>query len=53
MTIHWKAIDDHLLMVPSVFHFNHFWVKNAFSEFFSEKTGLKQLKPNIRHPILI
>jgi hypothetical protein len=38
LTIHWKALDEHLLTVhvPLVFHFNHFWMQNAFSEFFSK-----------------
>jgi hypothetical protein len=31
MTIHWKALDKHFLMVP----FNHFQ-GDAFSEFFSK-----------------
>jgi hypothetical protein len=42
MTIHWKALEEHFLIEPLVFHFNHFW-KNAFSEFFSKKSVLKQL----------
>jgi hypothetical protein len=36
MTIHWKALEEHFLMVPLVFRFNNFQVKNAFSEFFSK-----------------
>jgi hypothetical protein len=24
MTIQWKALEEHFLMVPLVFHFNHF-----------------------------
>jgi hypothetical protein len=39
MTIHWKALGEHVLMVPLVVQyyelFNHFWWKDAFSEFFS------------------
>jgi hypothetical protein len=34
MTIHWKALEKHFLMVPLVFRFNHFWKNNHFSEFF-------------------
>jgi hypothetical protein len=30
MTIHWKVVEEHFLMVV------HFPVKNAFSEFFSK-----------------
>jgi hypothetical protein len=30
MTIHWKALEEHFLMVPFVFQFNHFPGKNAF-----------------------
>jgi hypothetical protein len=37
MTIHWKALGEHILMVLLVFNFNHFGAKNAFSEFFSKK----------------
>jgi hypothetical protein len=40
MTIHWKAHEEHFLMVPLVFRFNHFGIilgENAFSEFFSQK----------------
>jgi hypothetical protein len=40
MTIHWKALEEHFLMVPLVIRFNH--LGNAFSEFFSE--NLKSLK---------
>jgi hypothetical protein len=25
MTIHWKALEEHFLMVPLVLQFNHFW----------------------------
>jgi hypothetical protein len=27
MTIHWKALEEHFLMVPSI-QFNHFWGRN-------------------------
>jgi RNAse (barnase) inhibitor barstar len=36
LTIHWKALEEHFLMVPLDFRFNHFQEKNAFSEFFSK-----------------
>jgi hypothetical protein len=32
MTIHWKALEEHFLMVPLVFRFNHFQGENAFSK---------------------
>jgi hypothetical protein len=35
MTIHWKALEEHFLMVPLVFQFI-FGTKKSFSEFFSE-----------------
>jgi hypothetical protein len=37
MTIHWKALEEHFLMVPLVFGFTLFWGKNIFSELFSKK----------------
>jgi hypothetical protein len=30
-TIHWKALEEHFLMVQLVFRFNHFRGENAFS----------------------
>jgi hypothetical protein len=39
MTIHWKALEEHFMMVPFIFRFNHFLGKNTFSEFFSQKTS--------------
>jgi hypothetical protein len=42
MTIHWKALEEHLLMVPLVFR-----GENIFSEFFAEKPVLKELKGSI------
>jgi hypothetical protein len=36
MTIHWKALEEHFLMVPLVFLDNDFREKNAFSEIFSK-----------------
>jgi hypothetical protein len=44
MTIHRKAIEEHFLMVPLVFRFNHFWEENAFSEFFSKTSD-----PRVNH----
>jgi hypothetical protein len=41
MTIHWKALEEHFLMVTLVSLFNHFPEKNAFSEFFSKKLSLE------------
>jgi 23S rRNA maturation mini-RNase III len=38
MTIHWKAFEEHFLMVPLLFRFIHFWVGDAFYEFFSKKS---------------
>jgi hypothetical protein len=35
MTIDWKALEEHVLMVPVVFQFNHFLGENTFSELFS------------------
>jgi hypothetical protein len=31
MTIHWKAHEEHFLMVPLVSRFNQFRVQNSFS----------------------
>jgi hypothetical protein len=49
MTIHWKALEEHLLMVPLVFLFNHFRGMHFLN--FSQKTsGLQELiykSPNI------
>jgi hypothetical protein len=44
MTIHWKALEEHFLMVPFVFHFNHFQGENVFSEFVSKNLPLKEVK---------
>jgi hypothetical protein len=30
MTIHWKALEEHFLMAPLFFWFNHFWRKTNF-----------------------
>jgi hypothetical protein len=44
MTIHWKGLEEHFLMVPLVFRFNHFG-EIKFSEFFSKKPqSLKSIK---------
>jgi hypothetical protein len=42
MTIHWKGLEEHFLMVhvPLVLRFNHFWGEIPFSEFFSQKTSI-------------
>jgi hypothetical protein len=41
MTIHWKALEEHFVMVALVVRFNHFRAKNAFSDnFFSHKTSV-------------
>jgi hypothetical protein len=42
MTIHWKSLEEHFLMVPTTisFQFNHFRGNNEFSGFFS-----KNLRP--------
>jgi hypothetical protein len=34
ITIHWKALEEHFLMLPLVVRFNHFRGKCTFSEFF-------------------
>jgi RNAse (barnase) inhibitor barstar len=30
--IHWKALEEHFLMLPLVFRFKHFWEKMNFSK---------------------
>jgi hypothetical protein len=42
MTIHWKAIEEHILMVP--FLFRLFFRGNAFSEFFSTNASPYSVK---------
>jgi hypothetical protein len=37
---------EHFLMVPLVFRFNHYWGRNAFSEFFAKKRVLNKLNQN-------
>jgi hypothetical protein len=41
MTIHWKGLEEHFLMVPLVFRFNHVQgEKNYFLIFFSQKNSV-------------
>jgi hypothetical protein len=44
MTIHWKALEENILMVPLIFRFNHFG--DALSEFFSRNLGPYRIKSN-------
>jgi hypothetical protein len=44
MGIHWKALEEHFLMVALIFRFNHFWGRNAFSEFFSENLNPNEMR---------
>jgi hypothetical protein len=40
MTIHWKGLDEHFLMVPLLgisFSIQTIWGESQFSEFFSNK----------------
>jgi hypothetical protein len=55
MTSHWKALDEHFLMVPVVFRSNHFWGENAFSDLFSIKKNsvLKELKGKGRASVVL
>jgi hypothetical protein len=43
MTIHWKGVEEHFLMVPLVFRFIRFWGEKAFSEFFSNNLSPKRV----------
>jgi hypothetical protein len=45
MTIHWKAFEEHFL-IPLVFRFNRFQVKNLFAEFFSKNLSPPNVKAN-------
>jgi hypothetical protein len=47
MTIHWKALEKHFLMVPLVFQFIHFQGENAFSGFFSKTLSFISFSPTI------
>jgi hypothetical protein len=38
MTIHWKALEEHFLMVPSVSRFKHFFGGKCFYEFLIKKS---------------
>jgi hypothetical protein len=44
MAIHWKALEEHVLMVPLAFLFNHFREEDAFSEFFSQNLSPQRVK---------
>jgi hypothetical protein len=44
MTIHWKALEEHFLMVPLLFRFSHFQGENPFSEFFSKNLSPERVK---------
>jgi hypothetical protein len=46
MTIHWKALDEHFLMVPLVFRFNHYWGKTAFFKIFSKHLSPERVNAN-------
>jgi hypothetical protein len=46
MTIHWKALEEHFLMVLLVFRFKHFFGENAFFEFFSKTSILNPFASN-------
>jgi hypothetical protein len=41
MTIHWKALEEHFLMVPFVFRFNNFQGKMHFLNFSKKNSVLK------------
>jgi glucose-6-phosphate-specific signal transduction histidine kinase len=45
MTIHWKALEEHFLMVPLVFLFTHFWGQYIILNF-SQTTSVLELKSN-------
>jgi hypothetical protein len=45
MTIYWKALEEHFLMVPLVFQF--IFGENAFSEFFSKRGFCKTTRHNV------
>jgi hypothetical protein len=50
MTIHWKALEEHFLMVLLVLGFNHFWGKMHFLNF-SPKPLLKVLSAQGNNPM--
>jgi hypothetical protein len=43
MTIHWKALEEHFLMVPDVFRSNQFGEENAFSKYVSKTLVINPL----------
>jgi hypothetical protein len=43
MTIYWKALEEHFLVVQLVFRFNYLRGRNAFSEFILKTLFLKEL----------
>jgi hypothetical protein len=43
MTIHWKALDEHFMMLTLVFRFNHFWGEMHFLTFSQKTSVLKEL----------
>jgi hypothetical protein len=45
ITIHWKALEEHFLMVPLVFRFNHFHGKIHFQNFSQKPPSFKLLSP--------
>jgi hypothetical protein len=49
VTIHWKALDEHFLMVQLVFWSTHFLGENVFSEFFSKTPWSWTL--SLPHPV--
>jgi hypothetical protein len=44
VTIHWKALEKHFLMVPLVFKFNHFRGKINFLNFSQKTSVLKEFQ---------
>jgi hypothetical protein len=40
-----ETLEEHFLVVPLVFRFNHFWGENSISEYFS--TSIKVSWPNL------
>jgi hypothetical protein len=43
MIIHWKALEEHFLMVPLVSQFTHFWRICIFFNFSQKTSVLKEL----------
>jgi hypothetical protein len=46
-----SALEEYFLMVPLIFGFNHFWGKNAFSGFFSNKSQSLKSKATLQRLI--